>query len=144
MYKRKDMLEDENLDWDKKNLNLDEESPKNIYKKNNKKHDIFTKPIFKHKNKILHNRSQNFEKKGFGDILKENFQIFLLANILILPYLVGFTIIYFLFSHYGNVPFESFFNMQHLQISLEMWFVGFYLFLTIIEIWLLLSPKNKK
>lgn len=133
MYVRKQLIEEENLDWGE-HLEKNQEETQKI------RHIIHTNS---EKNKIVFNNRvnvvRNFNiKKSITNFLNEYSELTLMASIIILPYIVGFLISYFLFYFYGGMSISSFVGMQG-QLYMGFWSIGAYLFITTGLIWAVLA-----
>jgi len=133
MYVRKQLIEEENLDWGEhleKNQDETQEIRHNIHSDSEENKIIF--------NNIV-NVVRNFNiKRSIANFLNEYSEFALMASIVIFPYIVGFSISYFLFHFYGGMSISSFVGMQG-QLYMGFWSIGAYLFITAGLIWAVLG-----
>ncbi len=137
MYKRIETIEEECLDWGKHPVAPLEEMDEKIA-------EAVIPPVSKQSKIFLNERASlrgKFSiKRKFTNLLDENSELFLVFSILALPYIVGFVLSYFLFYFYGGMTIGSFFSIQQGQLSIELWSIGAYLFVTVWVIWIVLTP----
>jgi len=118
MYQRKEIIEEECLDWDG---------------------HLVVPPTFKHSKTFLREqdtlRKKLNMKRKVTSVLTVELELFLIVSILIFPYMVGFLVSYLLFYFYGGMTIESFLDMQQLHSQIEFWGIGAYLFVTAGVIW---------
>ena len=135
MYARREMIEEENLDWDM--------HPTKILKKMDAKITKVTVPSMSKKKKLF--SPENIDLKGKFNLKKlthfldTNPELSLLFSMVTFPYIVGFFISYFLFYFYGGMSIESFLNIEKGNIHFEFWSIGAYIFITIGVIWAALT-----
>lgn len=137
MYTRIEIMEEERLDWGI----IPEPHLKDM---NVKITEYEITPMFKRIQMFL-DRSFDFVRENSNinkltHFLDKNLELSLLFSIVSLPYIVGSCISYFLFYYYGGMPIESFIGLNQNHISLEMWSMGAYLFITIWVFWIILTP----
>ena len=113
MYKRKENIKEENLNWD---------SVTNSAK---------GKSIF-HESYDAKNKS-SLKNKDF--ILEENLTMVSIFTLFIFPYILGFVLCYFLFFVYGAMNIIDFIMIQGFSLSIGSWAIGIYIILNIAIIW---------
>ncbi|WP_309499885.1 hypothetical protein [Sulfurovum sp.] len=125
MYKRMEIIEEENLNWESV---------------------LVQPPVEKtdYKLKTFLNNGMNVGKKKLNirkltSFINENSEISLLFSVVILPYIVGFCFSYFLFYFYGGMSIGSFLGAEQNHSSIEMWSIGAYIFITGLAIWSILA-----
>lgn len=132
MYVRQEHIEEENLDWG-------ELAKASVVKQNNaleetKEGDVKSS-VSKQKKPFLNNRAKMGRKfnikNELNDLLKQNAEISLLLGIVLVPYILGFAISYFLFFFYGGVSIVSFLSIPQAPSAIELWSIGAYLFITV-------------
>lgn len=134
MYVRKEVIEEENLDWGERLEKIDhpeaepeeKETKHIIHPAAEKKKIIFKKPF-----KI----TQENIKRRISDLLSDYTEISLLLIILAAPYMIGFLIVSFILI-YGGVPIHHFFSSKEGVFHFELWSIGSYVFITLGAIWL--------
>ncbi len=130
MYKRKENIEEERLEW--------ESHPVSPFGKKDKKGGMFP-PGSKHNKKSFHKQTKlgrklSMRRKDTEFLVLES-ELFLLFSLLIFPYAVGFLVSYLLFYLYAGMPIMSFLEMQQLRLQIEFWGIGMYLFITVGVLW---------
>lgn len=132
MYVREEYIEEENLDWG-------EHAKASVVKQNNAveetKEGNVEVSVSKQKKPFLNNRAKMGRKfnikNELNDLLKQNAEISLLLSIVLVPYIVGFAISYFLFFFYGGVSISNFLGLPQAPSAIELWSIGAYLFITV-------------
>lgn len=138
MYKRKEVIEEEHLDW---NVPSQDE---NI----NKYQEVPSVPIPKTKSNL--STDKNFvedipEKQNkLMDLLYKYEYLSLGMILIILPYLVGFFFNFILFYVYSGISLAEVFNIDTNHNVFELWTIGAYTFATIWIIWILLKTLTDK
>ena len=134
MYKRKEEIEEEDLDWDSQPKDSAKVEEKNVISKNdNKSLHQGTEPVY----------SSNV-KKGVSAYFNGNEYLLLGLSILIVPYLVGFLFNTILFFIYGGMSLATVLGIVIKYKALELWSIGAYAFITIGIIWILLQAYNDR
>lgn len=133
MYKRKEVIEEEHLDWEKK--------PKDTVQQKDFKGTLESEA--KHK-KLLLNKESGFKNKS--DIehnvmtyFNGNEYLWLGLIVLIVPYLVGLLFNTLLFYIYSGITFDKVFSIEKESKIFELWTIGAYTFVTIWILWVLLK-----
>ena len=76
-------------------------------------------------------------KRGLGTFFEENPIVALLVSLILVPYVLGFIIGFFYFSFHIGVPVSDFLAAFHGRSQLVFWLIGFYLIITLTDVWLL-------
>lgn len=134
MYARIEIIEEENLDWGSLSARALETMDVEI-----------TESTISEQIEIFLNRSVDFitgmfNIKKMSHFFYKNSELSLLLSIVTFPYIVGFCISYFLFYFYGGMPIDSFLGLDQNHLSIEMWSMGTYIFITGWVIWTVLIP----
>jgi len=132
MYKRSESIEEERLDWKTS-------SKPPLQNKDPKIEEVLLHSAAK-PTKIVSKERQEFRKnfdikRKIEDFLDENSTLFLIFNIFVFPYIIGFLVSYILFYFYGGITIENFLEMQQLHFQFEFWGIGAYLFVTAGVMW---------
>ena len=133
MYKRKEVVEEEHLEWDKKTKETIQE--KNV--------EVTLPPKVKHK-ELLIDEESSFENKSDkqSNVITFFYKYEYLSIgliILILPYLVGLLFNFVLFYIYSGITLDKVFNIEKKHNIFELWSIGAYTFVTLGIIWILLK-----
>ena len=135
MYKCEVKIAGENLEWDQGN-----EPSKQV--KVGMPSVIKQKKSFQHKQVGL---SQKFSvKNNVMDLSNRDITFFSIAATLLLPYMLGLMLTYFLFSFYGGMSLLSFLGIDKDYHSIQMWALGAYFFITAWVIWVVLRILTHK
>jgi len=134
MYKRKEVIEDEHLDWD--------DHSKDKVQENNLKvtlpHDAKDKQLLTHKENGFQNKPEI--KHKVTTYIDENEPVWLLGlGILIVPYLVGLLFNIVLFYIYSGISLGKVFSIEKEYKVFELWSIGAYTFVTLGIIFILLQ-----
>ena len=135
MYVRKEIIEEENLDWGELTKASQDNQEKLIEET---KEETAQAPVVKPKNIFLKDRTKiqrigpKFTLKNeLSYLFKQNAEISLLFGIVFIPYMLGFVISYFLFYFYGGMPISNFLSVQQVPTTIELWSIGAYLFVIV-------------
>lgn len=132
MYVREEHIEEENLDWEE-HTRLSIDNHNNVTEET--REEAVEAPVSKQNKPFLNNRANMGRKvslkRELNDLLKQNAEISLLFGIVLIPYLLGFLISYFLFFFYGGMSVTSFLSIQQAPSAIELWSIGAYLFITV-------------
>lgn len=136
MYVRKEVIEEEKLDWGEDLEKIDQpeteseikETKHIIHPAAEKKKIIFKKPF-----KI----TQENLKRRISELFAEYSELSLLLILLAAPYMIGFVIVAFILI-YGGVPIHQFFSAKEGIFHFELWSIGSYVFITGGVIWLVM------
>ncbi len=133
MYKRKEVIEEEDLDWDSKTRDIIPDKNVNV-----------SRPSEAKRKQILLNEEVKIEEKthiqnSVLTFFNEHEYSLLVPMILIVPYLVGILFNFILFYLYSGVTFVKVFSVEKQHNMFELWSVGAYTFITIGTIWILLK-----
>ncbi|HIQ47900.1 MAG TPA: hypothetical protein EYH57_09840 [Sulfurovum sp.] len=124
MYKREEHIEEENLDWEKSQTEEIEKKTKKTA------HVIFT-PNQKSKQSIWQSIATFDMQAKSKHFVEKNIQLSSFMGVLLLPYFVGFIILYLLFYTYGGMSLMSFLNLDTDFLLLHLWSIGAYIFITL-------------
>lgn len=134
MYKRKEVIVEEHLDWD-------DHSKDKIQEKNLKvtlPHDAKHKQLLTHKESGFQNKPEI--KHKVTNYIDENEPLWLLGlGILIVPYLLGLLINIVLFYIYSGISLGEVFSIEKQYKIWELWSIGAYTFVTLGIILILLQ-----
>lgn len=127
MYQRVDKIEEENLDWNQPKVRLPKETP-SIKKKDS------NPPMIENKKSL--NQSNDVEdlKLRVSRSIDKNMEITSFFGVILLPYFVGFLVVYILFFIYADMTIIGFFSIEKNYLLLQMWSIGAYL---LVALWLL-------
>lgn len=132
MYVREEHIEEENLDWEE-HTRLSIDNHNNVTEET--REEAVEAPVSKQNKPFLNNRANMGRKvslkRELNDLLKQNAEISLLFGIVLIPYLLGFLISYFLFFFYGGMPISHFLDVQKVPTTIELWSIGAYVFVTV-------------
>jgi len=128
MYKRKEQIAEENLDWEKA-------QNKKIEKNTQTGATVTLPPSFQSKQNIWKSIAKFDMQKKSKHFLERNMQFSSFMGILVLPYFVGFVIAYFLFYTYGNMSLMRFLNIDKEFFIMHLWSIGAYIFITLWVCW---------
>ena len=78
-------------------------------------------------------------KKNVTGLFTENVALLSIAGIVIVPYILGFVITFFLYSFYGGMTIAGFFTIDKDYLPFQLWSIGAYLFITAWVIWAVLN-----
>ncbi len=135
MYKRKESIQEENLEWGKHTVSPLIEKDEHIKK-------ALVAPVSKQKTIQSDERDELNKKSDVKEespaFLDKHPKLFFIFTIVFLPYIIGFFLCYLLFYFYTAMPITVFFNMQTGH-TIELWSIGIYLFITVGIIWILFS-----
>lgn len=138
MYKRKEVIEEEHLDWNvpsqDENINKHQEVPSVPIpktKSNLSTDKTYVEDIPEKQNKII-------------DFLYKYEYLSLGIIVIILPYLVGLFFNFVLFYVYSGISLAKVFNIDTNHNVFELWTIGAYTFITLWMIWILLKILNEK
>ena len=135
MYKREEEIVDENLECDQGN-----EPSKQL--KVRLPSGIKQKKSFQHKQVGL---SQKFSvKNNVTDLSHRDVAFFSIAATLLFPYMLGLMLTYFLFSFYGGMSLLAFLGIDKDNLSIQLWVLGAYFFITAWMIWIVLRTFTNK
>ena len=134
MYKRKENVEVENIDWES------HVSPSPV--RHNGLIRKMISPFTPQKTGDLPIKEEQ------GDVLDEHLSLFFIFTLLIFPYIVGFLFSFFLYYIYGDMNIIDFLLMQQGHLYFESWGIGMYLIVVVGIIWAVLkswsgSSKNE-
>lgn len=134
MYKRKEVIEEEHLDWD--------DHPKDKIQEKNLKvtlpHDAKHKQLLTHKKSRFQNKPEI--KHKVSTYIDGNEPMWLLGlSILIIPYLVGLLFNILLFYIYSGISLDKIFSIEKEYKVFELWSIGAYTFVISGTIWILLQ-----
>ena len=141
MYVREENIPEENLDWDKTQVQEVQEKTQAEDKENKK----VIHPAAK--NKIVLKKKIKFSeiniKSTIQNFLDEHGELSLLISLLTFPYIIGFIIIAFILL-YGGVPIDRFFSLKEGIFHFELWSIGAYIFITTGVIWLFMMIVSQR
>ncbi len=126
MYRRKENIEVENLDWE--SHPSPSPAPKNTLIEE-------TKIPFKDEADKTFGYTGGKEK----DFLNEHLKLVLSFTLLIFPYILGFILTYFLYYVYGGMNIIDFIIMQQGSLYFQLWVIGMYLVIVFGIIWTLVT-----
>ena len=138
MYKRKENVKEEHLDWDKQPKESNEEKNLKVTSENEVKHESSVIPIENSveiesdKESIIMTFVYKYEYLSLGII------------VLILPYLVGLVFNLVLFYIYSGITLDKVFAIEKEHHILELWTIGGYSFITLSIIWIILKTLTSK
>jgi len=124
MYRRKENIEVENLDWE--SHPSPSPTPKNTLIEE-------TKIPFKDEEDKVFGYTGGKEK----DFLNDHLKLVLSFTLLIFPYILGFILTYFLYYVYGGMNIIDFIIMLQGSLYLQLWVIGMYLVIVFGIIWTL-------
>ena len=128
MYKREEHIEEENLDWEKSQT-------EQIEKKTKKKEQVIFTPNQKSKRSIWQSIATFDMQEKSKHFVEKNKQLSSFMGVLLLPYFVGFIILYLLFYSYGGMSLMSFLNLDKDFLLVHLWSIGAYIFITLWVFW---------
>ena len=133
MYKRKEVTEEEHLDWDSKTRDTTQDKMVNI-----------SRPAEQKPKQIILNEESNVEENphiqsSVLTFFDEHEYSVILPMILIVPYLVGLLFNFILFYTYSGITLGKVFSIEKQHNIIELWSIGAYLFITLGTIWILLK-----
>ena len=135
MYKREEEIVDENLECAQSN-----EPSKQV--KVGMLSGTKQKKSFHHKQVGL---SQKFSvKKNVTDLSDADVALFSIAATLLFPYMLGLMLTFFLFSFYGGMSLLSILGIEKDYLSIQLWVLGAYFFITAWVIWVVLRTLTYK
>ena len=138
MYKRDEEIKDESLDWEEQ----DKQPPEEVKQmKLEIPSQAKRQKSFQHKETGLSEKLA--VKKNVTSLYNANVALFLGAGILVLPYILGFVITYFLFAFYGGMTIGGFVNIDKAYLPFQLWSMGAYLLVTAWLIWAVLNTFKK-
>jgi len=126
MYKRADEIVDENLEWDQGT------EPPSALKK---QRSFYHKQFESHQKFPLKTNVTNLSDKDIA--------LFSMAATLLLPYMLGLMLTYFLFSFYGGMSLLAFLSMDKDYLNIQLWGLGSYFFITAWVLWAVLRTFRK-
>ena len=136
MYVREETIEEENLDWGELTHASEDNQERHI--EDTKEETSPPDPVSKPKKLFFKKRATNEKigpnftlKNELSDIFKHNAEISLLLGIVIVPYILGFVISYFLFYFYGGMSISNFLGVQKVPTTIELWSMGAYLLVAV-------------
>ena len=128
MYVREETIEEENLDWGIDPEKIVQEADEKIDETIHVMHpDAKNDQIHFHQRM---NRKINI-KQRIMSVIDDHTEFSLLFGIVIVPYMLGFIISYFLFYFYGGMSFNNFLTVEQVPTAIELWSIGAYLFVTV-------------
>lgn len=135
MYIREETIEEENLDWGELTKVSKENQDKLI---EDTKEETAQDPLPQKKKIFLKNPDNSINtgskftfKNELSDLFKQNAEISLLLGIVVVPYMLGFVISYFLFYFYGGMSINNFLTLEQVPTAIELWSIGAYLVVTV-------------
>ena len=128
MYKREEHIEEENLDWKKSQT-------EHIEKKTKKTGHVTFTPNQKSKQSIWKSIEKFDMQAKSKQFVEKNTQLSSIVGVLLLPYFVGFMILYLLFYVYGGMSLIGFLSIDKDFLLLHSWSIGAYLFITLWVFW---------
>ena len=139
VYKRKETIVKEHLDWEGC-------AKQSFGKKVLKGSKAVFSPVIKKNKTGLNEKSDpakklDVEKKETA-LSDKNFKPFLIFTVLVFPYIIGFFLSYFIFYYYAAVPIDHFFTMQKGYDHIELWSVGIYLFVSVGILWIVVKGTS--
>lgn len=131
MYKRKEVIEQEDLDWDNKTRDSYEDRAVKVSRPPNEK-----------RKKIFLNVETEIEKKNVKQstvmtFFNEYEYLSLALMIFMIPYLVGLLFNAVLFYIYSGITLVKVFSIEKQNNIFELWSVGAYTFVTSWMIWII-------
>jgi hypothetical protein len=136
MYKRNEVIEEEDLEWNKKTKDTVQENDL----------EVTLPPEVKHE-KLLIDEESSFENQSDkqSNVMAFFYKYEYLSLgliILILPYLVGLLFNFVLFYIYSGTTLDKAFSIEKEHNILELWTIGVYAFVTSWIIWIILKTLN--
>ena len=135
MYVREEHIEEEDLDWGAITKASKDNQDKLI--EETKEQDAHA-PVSKPKKTFFKQRATGETivpkftlKDELSHLLKHNAEVSLLFGIVIVPYILGFVISYFLFYFYGGMSISNFLGVQEVPTTIELWSMGAYLLVAV-------------
>ena len=129
MYKRDEVIEEEDLDWEGHSKDLVEENHEQVPLRSNSKR----------KRRPLHQEVSFDKKLSIMNYFNGNEYLLLALFVLIVPYLVGFLFNASLFYMYSGISLGKVFGIANTYKIIELWTIGAYTFITIWIVWILVK-----